>query len=909
MENLDIIGVAESWINTDKRDFLAEYVLPGYTPFSCERSHRTGGGVLLYVKNNLNPTEINIQHINNIDACYVQIKNKDQKVIIGLIYRPPAQSSNIDEKLYDQIAEISCQGETIIFGDFNLPVARWGEPLNAHAGHDLYTNLQESALHQHVQLPTRGNNILDIILTTDESLVDNVIIGPEFSSSDHKTVYFDINIRKDQGNESTEKIPDYNRANFNKLRRLLANTDWTEMNEAPSINLAWDIFSNNLSKAVKTCVPLRNRRPLGKCKPKWWNDEIKNSLVAKKHAYDRYKATNDNNDKLAHDQLRRSTKKLIKQSKKNIELHIANTSKVNPKEFYSYIRNKKTLTSKIGPLVTENGEHTDDEVKMTNILNDFFASVFTSEDTTGNRPIPTNQANQLELENFIVYEADIQRKIEHLKINKTPGPDKISPRILKEAKNELLIPLASLFNKSVNTGRVPDEWKLANVTPIFKKGNKSSPGNYRPISLTSVVCKLLETIIRDKIVTFLEENNIIKNSQHGFRNKRSCLTNLLDFFNEVYNSYDEDRAVDIIYLDFRKAFDIVPHKRLIDKVNAHGITGNTKKWIENWLLDRKQRVVINGKESSWCKVNSGVPQGSVLGPILFIIYINDIDEGIECKISKFADDTKIMNKVTSTENYQKLQNDINTLVDWADKWQMEFNIEKCKVLHVGSNNVHKDYTMKNSVLSTTENEKDLGVTMSSDLKPSKQCTEVIKTANKLVGFIGRTFEFKSEKIILTLFNSLVRPHLEYCVQFWSPYYKKDINKLEKVQRRVTKMIPRLRNKSYEERLSELNLFSLAKRRLRGDLIEVFKIFKGYSNLNPNDFFTIDDTNYTRNNGYKIKGKRFRSHEAKHFFFNRVVNIWNGLPSNIVNCSTIDSFKNHVDKYLKSNPHLTPFLSE
>ena len=182
----------------------------------------------------------------------------------------------------------------------------------------------------------------------------------------------------------------------------------------------------------------------------------------------------------------------------------------------------------------------------------------------------------------------------------------------------------------------------------------------------------------------------------------------------------------------------------------------------------------------------------------------------------------------------------------------------------------------------------------------------MKTANKLIGFIGRSFEFRTEEIILNLYNALVRPHLEYCVQCWSPYYKKDIEKLEGVQRRMTKLIPRLRNKPYEERLNELNLFSLTKRRCRGDLIEVFKIIKGIENMDMEKYFTIDTSNITRNNGYKIVGKRFQTNEAKRFFFNRVVNVWNGLPSNVIDCSTTDVFKKRLDVYLAANPRLELF---
>ena len=416
----------------------------------------------------------------------------------------------------------------------------------------------------------------------------------------------------------------------------------------------------------------------------------------------------------------------------------------------------------------------------------------------------------------------------------------------------------------------------------------------------------METILRNKLVRYLEENNLINSSQHGFRNKRSCLTNLLDFYNDVVNIFDETKAVDVIYLDFQKAFDKVPHQRLLSKIKTHGITGKIHSWLEDWLTERKQRVVINGKASDWRNVLSGVPQGSVLGPILFTIYVNDMDEGLTCKISKFADDTKITGRVTSADEKALLQSDLDRLVNWSKKWQMTYNIDKCKVLHIGSNNNHTSYSMNNTEITKVNEEKDLGVIICNDLKPGKHCTEVVKTANKLVGFIGRTFEFKSEKVILTLFNALVRPHLEYCVQFWSPYYRKDIDKLERVQRRATKLIPRLRNMPYEERLKELNLFSLEKRRLRGDLIEVFKMFQGFDNVNISDYLVVDRESNTRNNGFKIIGKSFRLEESKHFFFNRIVNVWNSLPAHVVSCNTIESFKNRLDKYLSNNPNITYF---
>ncbi len=786
---------------------------------------------------------------------------------------------------------------------------KWGGSLISHHGHDLYNNLIESSLTQFVLNPTRDNHILDLVLATNEELIQNLKVGEEFSNSDHRAITFIINFTNNKSIESKEKVPDYRQANFPKLKLILNQNDWSSvLTSTSTIHTQWKSFTDVYLKAVQECVPMKNRRP-SHVKPKWWNKDIADCLRAKKEAHNKLKFSGDNEVRTRFVELRRTAKRLIKHSKRSTELHVANQSKTNPKEFYSFIRQKRVNTSSIGPLIDENGESYNDDEQLSNILNNFFASVFTTGEPNNIPTVPAIITNKNDvLHTFSITESDVSKCIDKLKINKTPGPDTISPRILKEVKSELVKPLTLLFNTSLQSGSLPDDWKLANVTPIFKKGSKSLPCNYRPISLTSIVCKMLETLIRDKLVNHLEKNKLINNTQHGFRYKRSCLTNLLDFFYDIFNQYDENKAVDIIYLDFQKAFDKVPHKRLLTKLKSHGIQGVILKWIGNWLTNRKQRVVINGKASEWIDVTSGVPQGSVLGPVLFLVYINDIDDGITSIISKFADDTKIANSVVSYEQVIEMQKNLDKLSEWGKKWLMSFNADKCKVLHIGYRNDKAKYVLNGTQLKSVENEIDLGVTISSNLKPSQQCSNVVKKANKVIGLIGRSFEYKSKDTILTLYNSLVRPLLEYCVQAWCPYYQKDIDKLERVQRRVTKMIPSLKNKSYDDRLKELNLFPLKQRRLRGDLIQVFKIIKGIDNMDCSKYFTIDTLNYTRGNGCKIVGKSFSSHESKNNFFHRTVNPWNALPRDVIDCNTVETFKSRLDKFFASNPRLTAFVS-
>ncbi|CAM4644795.1 unnamed protein product [Lepidochelys kempii] len=300
------------------------------------------------------------------------------------------------------------------------------------------------------------------------------------------------------------------------------------------------------------------------------------------------------------------------------------------------------------------------------------------------------------------------------------------PRVLKELKCEIVELLTVVCNLSFKSATVPNDWKIANVTPIFKKGYRGDPGNYRPVSLTSVPGKLVETIVKNKIVRHIEEHKFLLKNQHGFCKGRSCLTNLLEFFEGVNKHVDKGDPVDIVYLDFQKAFDKVPHQRFLCKLSCHGIRGKILSWIENWLKDSEQRVGINGKFSEWGGVTSGVPQGSVLGPILFNLFINDMEKGVNSEVAKFADDTKLLKIVETKADCEELQKDLTKLSDSATKWQMKFNVDKGKVMHIGKNNPNYTYNVMGANLATTNQEKDLAVIVDSSLKTSTQCAAAVK---------------------------------------------------------------------------------------------------------------------------------------------------------------------------------------
>ena len=555
----------------------------------------------------------------------------------------------------------------------------------------------------------------------------------------------------------------------------------------------------------------------------------------------------------------------IRQSKRSYEQKLACNIKNDSKSFYAYVRSKQNVQDEVGPLEDSAGNIISQGFLMAEDLNGYFSSVFTKEDISS-LPVADAKfqgAKSYYLGPLVVTPELVAKKIKAMKDNKSPGVDGIPPKLLMETIEQISIPLARVFNLSLKEGVVPFEWKEANIIPLFKKGSRNKSENYRPVSLTSVICKLLERLIKDHMVDFLVKHKLLNSSQHGFLKEKSCLTNMLCFLEEITKWIDVGSPVDIIYLDFQKAFDKVPHQRLLLKLKAHGIGDSITDWIEQWLTDRRQRVVVDGEVSNWKSVLSGVPQGSVLGPILFLIYINDLDDSITSNVLKFADDTKLFRKVNTDDDKQHLQNDLDRLVKWSEKWQMLFNFGKCKCLHTGHRNLNVNYKMGDTVLGTTVKEKDLGVTISADMKVSEQCGIAASKGNQILGLIRRNITYKGKKLIIPLYKAIVRPHLEYCIQAWRPYRKKDIDTLERIQRRATKMIPELRDLSYEERLKECGLTTLETRRLRGDQIEVFKILNGYENIDRNMFFSLKKDSRTRGHEVKLVKDQCRLDIRKH----------------------------------------------
>ena len=396
-----------------------------------------------------------------------------------------------------------------------------------------------------------------------------------------------------------------------------------------------------------------------------------------------------------------------------------------------------------------------------------------------------------------------------------------------------------MFDLSLQSSKMPEEWKSGEISVILQKGNRRAPMNYRPVSLTSIVCKLLESLVREEIIWYMRSNKLFSPHRYGFHDKNSTTLQLLNVLDKWTEIIDDGETIDAIYMDFMKAFDKVPQERLLRKIEACGIGGPLLGWVRSSLTGRKQRVNVGKDSSKWKWVTTGIPQGSVLGPTLFVLYINDLPDSIQNNSTAvmIADDTKLFARTDTYKDKDQLQEDLVCVCKWSSLWSLKFHPDKCKVLSLGYkldeppptfNMVtnSEDGSANQVKFEATICEKDIGVHVDDNLSFKDHIYTKIKKANAVMGIIRRTFEYVDQTMFLQIFRSLVRPLIETSVAVWAPYGKTDLTKLERVHRRATKQAPDLKHLEYSERLKKIGLPTLVFRRLRVDMIVIFKIMAG-----------------------------------------------------------------------------------
>ena len=428
----------------------------------------------------------------------------------------------------------------------------------------------------------------------------------------------------------------------------------------------------------------------------------------------------------------------------------------------------------------------------------------------------------------------------------------------------------------------------------------------------------MESLVRDQLISFLRQNKLLSDKQYGFLGGRSTVTQLLRVMDEWTAVLDSGGFIENIYLDFQKAFDSVPHRRLLTKLEAYGIKGHLLGWLKDFLIGRTQEVKINGISSPKCQVTSGIPQGSVLGPILFIIYINDLPSAVNSTTYMYADDTKIYNTYSKDAPIgMEIQQDITSLENWSNKWLLKFNKSKCKQMWIYSKHqtpMEKQRYFISSdksqiPIENTLQERDLGINIDQHLLYEKHMNIVTCKASRNMGIIRRTIDNLDKGTFVPLYTSLVRAHLEYGQSVWNPYLKKDIAKIESVQRNATRKVNGMAKLSYPERLKKLGLTTLRYRRLRGDMIECYKIIRGIYDANTCPLLSLDDQGL-RGHSFKLKKNRTeRLNLRKYFFTNRVVNHWNSLTESVVSAPSVNAFKNRLDVLWADHPWKLDFNSE
>ena len=700
--------------------------------------------------------------------------------------------------------------------------------------------------------------------------------------------------------------PNFYRANIDAIRRDMRK-DWTRGMKG-NVNEMWLVLKESLESVIALHVPLKKKRQTDE--PKWLDAEVRTKIREKRRAWNEWKRTGRTSDKLKYAKSERESKKMIRNKKNALERNIAKNRNLNPKLYYSYVNSTKRHRSRIGPLKNDNGEFIIKPKEQAKAFSDFFGSVFTRSD--GDPPSKTAINGNVWLNDIVVSEERVKEVIDGLREDSAPGPDGFPPVLLKMLKDEIAVPIAILFRKSLADGQIPDEWRKSKITPIHKKGSKSDPGNYRGVSLTSVVGKMMERIVKNEIDKHVESNALMSKTQHGFRTGRSVQTNLIEFLNQTTKWADEGECYDVIYLDFSKAFDVVCHKRLMVKLRAIGIGGRVIQWLEDWIANRKQRVEIEGEHSEWIDVLSSVLQGSVLGGILFNIFVDDIDEAIKdllTRIFKFADDTKLAKIIRNILDAMQMQKNLDDLFRWAEKWKMGFNAKKCKVIHYGKNNIRYEYKLDGCVVDSVNEERDLGIWMEDHMKPTKQCKMAAQTANWALGQLTKSFHYRKASCLVPLYKTFVRPKLEHAVGAWSPWLEGDKETLERVQKRLIRNICDKKGSTYEERLGSVGLTTLEERRERGDMIEAFKTINGFNKVDKADWFDFRDATMRatrstvsvtgevqQNRSDVLYMKNVRLDSRKNFFTVRVIKKWNEIPDAVKDQKTINAFKNRYDEW-------------
>ena len=826
----DIFAITETKLNPQISD--KEISSHAYTLYRFDRINgvRPGGGVLIGINehSSIQVNSVSKSPIGEILSLDLNISGFSF-VLVAYYHRPSI-------KQVDDIIEF-CQAlqnpNILLVGDFNLPEINWSTN-QLKRNNDLYMHqsflefINSSDLTQHVLFPTHNKgNTLDLIASN----LDIKDIQGEPSCSDHSLISFAVDVkcpihRKAPTHNKTFYL--FSKAAITEILLECHDLEQTIKNEialCSNIDKIWTIFKNNLLGMADRHIPSKKRRSKSNS---WITHSTILAIRKRRRMYNTNKNHPSNSNRLKLDEQCRLCKKLVSTDYNNfINKYICNKlSKGQSEPLFRFIASKKGSSNVIKKL----DDCTDSE--------DLSIAVNTTPEFTQDTPI-------------IIHPQGVLKQLEVLDPKKGAGPDLLSPALLKFFAPYIYNTLSDIFQHSLNTGSVPKDWRTANVIPVFKKGSRTDPLNYRPISLTSVVSKLLEHIVSHSIHSHLERFHLLNDCQHGFRSRRGCDTQLINTVTDLIDSYDLGVTVDIAVLDFAKAFDVVSHPKLFSKIENMGIHASTCLWIQNWLNTRSLAVTVNNTISSPRSVTSGVPQGSVLGPLLFLIFINDMPNFVEhSSIKLFADDSLVYMPNTSSDSTNLLQSDLDNLQNWARVSQMRFNVTKCEHLRVSRVGLDDDslctISMDQSPLTQVSHIKYLGVTIDYKLTFEQHMTSICKKASGVLHMLMRNLRRARPKTRAFAYRSICRPILEYASQTWSPYKSKHIKMLEQIKRKAFKWAYNFRKYDHiSDSMAANNWQTLESRRKSFDIKLYMRILTNRAALNIDKFCQNHGQHYTR----------------------------------------------------------------
>ncbi|KAI8483732.1 hypothetical protein Bbelb_385240 [Branchiostoma belcheri] len=717
----DIVAGTESWLN---QNIASSEIFPSnYIAHRKDRQTGQGGGVF-----QANRDDLIVTHRPDLDTdcevLWTQTQLAGRKpLIIGTYYRPPSDQGNSLDELDRSIGKMGAKinsDNVIILGDFNTPGIKWDTTVadnsQAYTGQaEKLLNLMDNhGLFQTVQEPTRNGNLLDLVLVNNPNIIEKTTVVPGIS--DHDMVLVDVNLALKQNRKPKRKVYIRTKADEPAIKKDLTDyaTNFHKRTQDMSVTQKWSEFKDKMKDTMNKHIP--SKITSSRYNLPWFNRNLRRHCRKKQRLYNKAKKTGQEEDWNKYKRVKKGVQKSIRQAHSKYVADILGEAIVDkPKTFWSYIKGLRKDLVGVAPLKVGN-TIISDSGKKAEVLSSQFKSVFTEEDTTDMPSL--GQPCTPPMEHIVVSTDGVEKMLQGLNPSKASGPDQIPPWFLKLTASEIAPVLTNIFQHSLNTAEIPKDWRDANICAIFKKGDRAVPSNYRPVSLTCISCKLLEHIIHSQIMKHLESYSILTDYQHGFRAKRSTETQLILTVHDIAGALNSKRQVDLAILDFTKAFDKVPHGRLISKLEYYGIQGPTLNWLKAFLTNREQTVVVEGKASAPVKVASGVPQGTVLGPLLFLLYINDLPDQLDSNVRLFADDCLLYVELSTQTDSQLLQKDLNTLEEWQSKWLMQFNPEKCYIMHITNKRTPHatSYQFCGQALATTKIHPYLGVTLTSGLK-------------------------------------------------------------------------------------------------------------------------------------------------------------------------------------------------